>query len=95
MPLSFTGQWNIMSGNRPFWIVENTDTEFRFGAVHPVTRALSRLSGKTILRNNCSRRLFYFIPRLLHVSAFTGHHQAEHTICKEVIILTTDLLSVV
>jgi hypothetical protein len=35
---------------------------------------------KTVLRNNCPRRLLYFIPRPLHVSAFTGHHQAEHII---------------
>jgi hypothetical protein len=35
---------------------------------------------KTVLHNNCSRLLLYFIPRPLHVSAFTGHHQVEHTI---------------
>jgi hypothetical protein len=59
---------------------------------------------KIVLRNNCSRRLLYFIPRSLHVSAFTGHHQVVHThthththniIYKKVIILTTDPLSVV
>jgi hypothetical protein len=37
-----------------------------------------------------------FILQLLHVSAFTGHRQVEHNIIyKEVIILTTDPLSVV
>jgi hypothetical protein len=35
---------------------------------------------KTVFRNICSRRLLYFIPRPLHVSAFTGHHQGVHTI---------------
>jgi hypothetical protein len=35
---------------------------------------------KTGIRNSCSRRLLYFVPRPLHVSAFTGHHQEEHTI---------------
>jgi hypothetical protein len=33
---------------------------------------------KSVLPNNCSRLLLYFIPRSLHVSAFTGHHYAEH-----------------
>jgi hypothetical protein len=55
-------------------------TNLHSGDLHPVARALSRLSGKTVLHNNCSRRLLYFIPRPLHVSAFTGHHQVEHII---------------
>jgi hypothetical protein len=49
--------------------------DFYFGFLHPVARALSRLSGK----NRPSQQLFKaFIPQPLHVSAFTGHHQAHY-----------------
>jgi hypothetical protein len=52
---------------------------FHFGVMHPVVRALSRLSEKpsfaTIVQG-----VIVLILRGLHVLALTGHHQAEHTI---------------
>jgi hypothetical protein len=50
-------------------------------------------------KNRLSQQLFkvLFVLKLrpLHVSAFIGHPQVEHTIYKEVITLTTDPLYIV
>jgi hypothetical protein len=52
-----------------------TDSDFHFGVLHPVVRALSRLSGKPSFTTSVQG-----VYCTLHVSAFTGHHHAEHTI---------------
>jgi hypothetical protein len=56
------------------------DTSAENETTHFSITLMKVIRKKTVLRNNSSRRLLYFIPRPLYVSAFTGHHQEVHII---------------
>jgi hypothetical protein len=58
--------------------MEKTSSNFHFGVLHPVV--LYQGYQENCLSQQLFKAFIVFVLRPLHVSAFTGHHQAEHTI---------------